>query len=395
MQSSLSYRGTVYACYVGYITQAVVNNFLPLLFVTLQTSYSLSLAQITLLVTANFLIQLLTDLVSAKYVDKIGYRPAVVAAHVLCSLGLLGAGILPGLLPRPYVGLLLSVIVYAVGGGLIEVLISPIVEACPAENKSAAMSLLHSFYCWGSVGAIALSTAFFAAFGRENWPVLSMLWAVIPALNAVAFSRVPIRQVVAAGEELPMGALFRSGLFWVLALLMVCAGASELAMSQWASAFAEEALHVSKTVGDLAGPCFFAVLMGVARVLHAKLAGRVSLERYIAGCALLCVGSYAMAVLLPHPVWNLLGCGLTGFAVGVFWPGTFSIAAARLPRGGTALFALLALAGDLGCSSGPTVVGLVSGAAGDNLKVGLLAAAAFPLAILLGLAALRRCRADA
>lgn len=388
-----SFRGTIAACYAGYITQAVVNNFLPLLFITLQTTYAITLAQITLLVTVNFLTQLLTDLLSAKYVDRIGYRPAAVAAHILCAAGLVGLAVLPSLLPSPYVGLLVSVVIYAVGGGLIEVLISPIVEACPAENKSAAMSLLHSFYCWGCVAVIVLSTVCFAVFGRHCWPYVACCWAVLPACNAVAFARVPIRPVVEAGAAQPIRSLLQSGMFWVLALLMVCAGASELAMSQWASAFAEAALHVSKTVGDLAGPCFFAVLMGLSRVLHAKLTGKVSLERYIAGCAVLCAVSYAMAVFLGSPVWNLLGCGLTGFAVGVFWPGTFSIAAARLPRGGTALFALLALAGDLGCSAGPTVVGFVSGAVGDNLKAGLLAAAVFPLVILAGLAALRRCTA--
>ena len=389
-QATPSFRGTILACYVGYITQAVVNNFLPLLFVTLQAELALSLSQITLLVTVNFLTQLLTDALAAKYVDRIGYRPAVVAAHVLCALGLVGVGLLPRLLAAPYGGLLLSVVIYAVGGGLIEVLVSPIVEACPSENKSAAMSLLHSFYCWGCVGVIGLSTAFFAVFGRQSWPVAACLWAILPAVNAVVFARVPIRCMVESSEQLPLRTLLSNGLFWVLALLMVCAGASELSMSQWASAFAEDALHVSKTAGDLAGPCFFAVLMGAARVLHAKLTGKVSLERYLVLCAALCIGSYLMAALLPHPAFNLLGCGLTGFAVGVMWPGTFSIAAQRLPRGGTALFALLALAGDLGCSLGPTTVGFVSGAAGDNLKAGLLAAAVFPTVILLGVAALRR-----
>lgn len=384
-----SFRGTILACYAGYITQAVVNNFLPLLFVTLQTAFSLSLTQITLLVTVNFITQLFTDLLSAKHVDRMGYRVSVVAAHVLCCVGLVGVGLLPRLLPSAYLGLLLSVVIYAVGGGLIEVLISPIVEACPTENKSAAMSLLHSFYCWGCVAVILLTTAAFTLFGRDCWPYVACCWALLPAVNAVAFTRVPIRRTVEREEQLPLGSLLKNGLFWFLALLMACAGASELAMSQWASAFAEKALHMSKTVGDLAGPCFFAVLMGMARVIHAKLTGRVQLERYMALCALLCIASYLMAALLPHPVWNLLGCGLTGFAVGVMWPGTFSIAAARLPKGGTALFALLALFGDLGCSAGPTVVGLISGAAGDNLKAGLLVAAAFPMVILLGVTGLR------
>ena len=390
MQSKLSYRGTVYACYVGYITQAVVNNFLPLLFVTLQTSYSLSLAQITLLVTANFLTQLLTDLVSAKYVDKIGYRPAVVAAHVLCSLGLLGVGILPGLLPRPYVGLLLSVIVYAVGGGLIEVLISPIVEACPAENKSAAMSLLHSFYCWGSVGVILLSTLFLQLFGKGSWTVLALLWALLPLANALWFTKVPIAHLTEEGEGLPLGKLLTNKLFWIFAALMFAAGACELSMSQWASAFAESGLGVSKTVGDLAGPCLFAVLMGCARVIYAKFGDRLNLLNTQMLSAGLCVVAYLLAALSPNPLLALLGCGLCGLSVGILWPGTISVASRSLPKGGTAMFALLALFGDLGCSGGPTLVGMVSGAFGGELKTGLLFAVVFPVFLIAAALACKR-----
>ena len=321
--------------------------------------------------------------------DRIGYRISVVLAQIFACAGLISLAFLPDLFHDPFWGLLLSVAIYAIGGGLIEVLVSPIVEACPTQRKESAMSLLHSFYCWGCVAVILLTTAAFTLFGRDCWPYVACCWALLPAVNAVTFTRVPIRRTVEREEQLPLGSLLKNGLFWLLALLMACAGASELAMSQWASAFAEKALHMSKTVGDLAGPCFFAVLMGMARVIHAKLTGRVQLERYMALCALLCIASYLMAALLPHPVWNLLGCGLTGFAVGVMWPGTFSIAAARLPKGGTVLFALLALFGDLGCSAGPTVVGFVSGAAGDNLKAGLLVATVFPLVILLGVTGVR------
>ena len=382
------YGHTIVACYVGYITQAIVNNFAPLLFLTFQNTYALRLEQITLLVTFNFLTQLLVDLLAAKFVDRIGYRPCVVAAHVFCALGLVGLGLFPTLMP-PYVGLLVAVMVYAIGGGLIEVLISPIVEACPSENKSAAMSLLHSFYCWGTVAVVGLSTLLFSVLGIGSWKLVGCLWAIIPALNAVVFLRVPIAPIVSEGEGMSISALFRQRIFWILALLMVCAGASEQAMSQWASAFAESGLQVSKTLGDLAGPCFFSVLMGMARVVHSKLAERVDLERYIVLCALLCIGSYVLAVLPLPPVLNLLGCGLCGFSVGVFWPGTVSIASARCPLGGTAMFALLALAGDLGCSLGPTVVGFVSGAFSDVLKFGLAAAIVFPVLILFGVRLLR------
>ena len=385
---NLRYKHTILACYVGYITQAIINNFAPLLFLTFQSTFLLSLKQVTLLVTFNFLTQLVVDFLAAKFVDQIGYRPCVVAAHVFCAVGLVGLGWFPAILP-PYTGLLLAVVAYAIGGGLIEVLISPIVEACPTENKSAAMSLLHSFYCWGTVAVVLLSTVLFSALGMENWRLVGCLWALIPAFNALLFLRVPIAPIVSEGEGMSISGLFRQKIFWILALLMVCAGASEQAMSQWASAFAESGLQVSKTMGDLAGPCFFSILMGTARVVHAKLARRVNLESYIVLCALLCISSYVLAVLPLHPLVNLLGCGLCGFSVGVFWPGTFSIATKACPLGGTAMFALLALAGDLGCSLGPTVVGFVSAAFDDVLKMGLVAAIGFPALILLGIRLLR------
>lgn len=385
---NLRYEHTILVCYVGYITQAIINNFAPLLFLTFQSTFLLSLKQVTLLVTFNFLTQLVVDFLAAKFVDRIGYRPCVVAAHVFCAVGLVGLGWFPAILP-PYTGLLLAVVAYAIGGGLIEVLISPIVEACPTENKSAAMSLLHSFYCWGTVAVVLLSTVLFSALGMESWRLVGCLWALIPAFNAFLFLRVPIAPIVSEGEGMSISGLFRQKIFWILALLMVCAGASEQAMSQWASAFAESGLQVSKTMGDLAGPCFFSILMGTARVVHAKLARRVNLESYIVLCALLCISSYVLAVLPLHPLVNLLGCGLCGFSVGVFWPGTFSIATKACPLGGTAMFALLALAGDLGCSLGPTVVGFVSAAFDDVLKMGLVAAIGFPALILLGIRLLR------
>lgn len=385
---NLRYEHTILVCYVGYITQAIINNFAPLLFLTFQSTFLLSLKQVTLLVTFNFLTQLVVDFLAAKFVDQIGYRPCVVAAHVFCAVGLVGLGWFPAILP-PYTGLLLAVVAYAIGGGLIEVLISPIVEACPTENKSAAMSLLHSFYCWGTVAVVLLSTLLFGLLGMESWRLVGCLWALIPAVNALLFLRVPIAPIVSEGEGMSISGLFRQKIFWILALLMVCAGASEQAMSQWASAFAESGLQVSKTMGDLAGPCFFSILMGTARVVHAKLARRVNLESYIVLCALLCISSYVLAVLPLHPLLNLLGCGLCGFSVGVFWPGTFSIATKACPLGGTAMFALLALAGDLGCSLGPTVVGFVSAAFDDVLKMGLVAAIGFPALILLGIRLLR------
>lgn len=385
-----NYNHTLYASYLGYVCQAIVNNLAPLLFLTLQRTYGISLGQITLLVTFNFGVQLLVDLASTLFVDRLGYRRCAVIAHVCCALGLAGLAVLPELLPHPYVGLLAAVCLYAVGGGLIEVLISPIVEACPTEKKDAAMSLLHSFYCWGCVLVIALSTAFLALLGSDSWRMLPLLWALVPAANAMLFSRAPVNSLTPEGGGMSVRELLRSSGFWLLALLMVCAGASELSMSQWASAFAEKGLGISKTLGDLAGPCFFAVLMGLARVLYAAFSDRISLLGFMRGSCVLCDASYLLAVFAPHPALALLGCGLCGLSVGILWPGVFSIAAGRMPAGGTALFALLALGGDLGCSSGPTLVGFVSERAGGVLQAGLLAAILFPLVLLAGSFWLRR-----
>lgn len=378
-----SYKSTIYCSYTGYITQAIVNIFAPLLFVTFHEEFGISFSQITLITTLNFSTQLIIDLLSSKFVDKIGYRISIVAAHVFSALGLLGMAFLPNALPNAYAGLLVSVIFYAVGGGLIEVLISPIVEACPSDDKASAMSLLHSFYCWGSVGVILLSTGFFAAFGKENWRVLACLWALIPCVNAICFTRVPIASLTEDGEGMRIKELCKTKLFWVFAVMMLCAGASELSMSQWASAFAESGLKVSKTVGDLAGPCFFSILMGLARVFYAKFSEKINLMSFIMFSSGLCIAAYLITVLSPIPVLSLIGCALCGLSVGIMWPGVFSIASSKLPKGGTAMFALLALAGDMGCSSGPTIVGMVSGACSDNLKAGLTCAVIFPVLMII------------
>ena len=384
-----NYNHTIYASYIGYITQAIVNNYAPLLFLTFSRQYALTLDRITLITTVNFAVQLLVDLLSTRVVDRIGYRVCIVFAHIAACLGLAGLSILPNLLPNPYTGILISVICYAIGGGLIEVLISPIVEACPTEKKEAAMSLLHSFYCWGHLAVILLSTLFFTAAGIERWNILALLWAIVPLINSFYFSAVPLYSITQDREPMSIRSLFAQKIFWVLMVVMVCAGASEQAMSQWASAFAESALHVSKTMGDLAGPCAFALLMGIARAFYGKYADRIPLKRMMMGCAALCIAAYLVAALSPNPVLGLIGCAVCGFTVGIFWPGTFSIAAYNMPAAGTAMYALMALAGDVGCSGGPTVVGLVANASGGNLKPGLLAALVFPLFILAGISRLK------
>ncbi len=380
------YEKTIHACFFGYIVQAIVNNFVPLLFLTFQSTYGISLSRITWLVTINFGIQLLVDLVSAVVIDRMGYRFSIVLAHVLSALGLVFLSVLPDRMPDPYAGLLIAVCIYAVGGGLLEVLVSPIVESCPSEHKEQTMSLLHSFYCWGHVGVVLLSTAFFSLFGIGHWRVMAVIWALVPAVNTIAFLRVPIAPL--AEEEtggVTVGSLVRKKIFWVLMLLMACAGACEQAVSQWASTFAEKGLGVSKTMGDLAGPMMFAILMGSSRAFYGKYGSRINLERFMVYSGILCVCSYLLISLSPSPVFSLIGCGICGLSVGIMWPGTFSIAAAAI-RGGTAMFAFLALAGDLGCSGGPTFVGMMSDLFCDDLKKGILTAVIFPVLLLLGMA---------
>ncbi len=377
------YRRTLTACFTGYVVQAIINNFVPLLFLTFQDMYGIPLPLITLLVTINFGIQLGIDALSPLFVDRIGYRASIIIAHVLASVGLVGLTILPEVFPSTFTGLLVAVAIYALGGGLLEVLVSPIAESCPTDNKQATMSLLHSFYCWGHVGVVLLSTVFFAMAGTRNWKYLALFWALIPAVNALVFSRVPMVPLIAEGEKgMPVRTLLRQKIFWIFVILMLCAGASEQSVSQWASTFAEKGLGVSKTMGDLAGPMLFAVMMGLSRLFYGTYGHRINLERFIIMSIGLCMASYLVISLSSSAVLGLLGCGLCGLSVGILWPGTFSMAAGTLRTGGTALFAYLALAGDLGCMAGPTVVGMVSSVAGDDLRIGILSAIIFPLLLL-------------
>lgn len=390
------YQKTIYACFLGYIVQAIVNNFVPLLFLTFESAYNIPLSKITLLITFNFGIQLLVDLLSAGFVDKIGYRVCAVAAHIFSALGLLGLSVLPEILPDAYIGLLISVTIYALGGGLLEVLVSPIVESCPSKNKEKTMSLLHSFYCWGHVGVVLFSTLFFRIFGIDNWKILTCIWIIIPLANAFLFTRVPLAPLVKDGETgLSMPALFKNRIFWLLMLMMLCAGASEQAVSQWASTFAERGLGVGKTIGDLAGPMTFAILMGSARAFYGKFGDRINLDKFMIGSGVLCIASYLCISLSPSPFLSLVGCGVCGLSVGIMWPGSFSKASAAIRNGGTAMFALLALAGDLGCSGGPSLVGYISSIASDNLRKGILAAIIFPFLLIVGILLLKKPKASA
>ena len=388
------YQKTLIACYLGFITQAIAANFAPLLFLTFHQTYQISLGRIAFISTAFFFTQLLVDLFCAKYVDRIGYRRSVIASEVFSAAGLIGLAFLPSLLPDPYVGILISVIIYAMGSGLIEVLVSPIVEACPFDNKDSVMSLLHSFYCWGSVGVILLSTIFFAIFGIENWRILACIWALIPLYNTFNFISCPIESLTEEGEGLSIRQLCHIPIFWIALILMVCAGASEISMAQWASAYVESALGISKSIGDIIGPCLFAVMMGMSRSFYGKYGENIDLMKFMIGSGALCLVCYLLSALAPLPFLNLVGCAVCGFSVGIMWPGTISIASKKIPLGGTAMFALLAMAGDLGGSVGPGIVGFVTQNANDNLKVGMLAGCVFPTVLVLSVLLLKRKRAE-
>lgn len=390
MTKQKNYKKTLIACYLGFVTQAISANFTPLLFLTFKSTYGITLEKIAMIPMVFYLTQLIVDLAATKFADRIGYRACVLASQVVSAAGLILMAFLPELLPSPFVGILISVVLYAIGSGLIEVLVSPIVEACPFENKEGVMSLLHSFYCWGAMGVILGSTLFFTVFGIENWKILTLIWAVVPLYNAFNFINCPIERLVEDGKSMSIGALLRTPLFWLLILLMICSGASEATMAQWASAFTESAIGVSKTVGDLAGPCLFAMFMGIARMLYGKFSEKLDLAKVMLICGMMCVGCYLLASLASLPILGMAGCALCGLAVGIMWPGSISLSSQNCPRGGTAMFAFLALAGDLGATVSPAMVGSLSEMEGMTLKTGLLAAVLFPAILVVSLLVLQK-----
>ena len=384
------YRKTKLACYLGFITQAIAAHFAPLLFLKFHKDYGISLGNVALISTVYFFTQLLIDLFCAKFVDRIGYRVSIVASEICSAAGLIGLAFLPGMMPNAFAGILISVTVYAVGCGLIEVLASPIIEACPFENKEATMSLLHSFYCWGTVGTIVISTLFFTVFGMDSWKWLAVIWALVPLYNIYNFATCPIVPIVEEGQGMGIRQLGRKPLFWAAICLMVCAGTSELAMAQWASAYAEAALGLSKTLGDLLGPCMFAVTMGISRIIYGKKGENMNLMRFMIGSGALCVVCYVLASLFSNPIIGLVGCIMCGFSVGIMWPGTISVSSKVFPTGGTAMFALLAMAGDLGGSLGPAIVGRVTQYAGDNIRAGMGVGLIFPIVLIIMVVILKK-----
>ena len=389
-----TYKGTTIACYAGYFVQAIINNLSPILFIVFQEEFGISLTQIGSLILINFLSQTVVDLISVKVVDRIGYKKVILASHACATAGLILLGTLPRFVSAPFPALVLATVISAMGSGMIEVTISPIVDAIPSNKKEADMSLLHSFYCWGQMTVVALSTLFVWFAGNSYWYVLPLVWACVPFVNLINFTTLPFPKTLKEEEKIPLGKLFSERNFRIAMLLMLCAGASELAMSQWSSFFAETGLGVTKVMGDLLGPCLFAVFMGLGRLLFGIYGDRLDLKKAMFFCAVLCIVCYTTTAVSPNPLLALFGCALTGFSISLFWPGTFSLVSSLYPNGGAAMFGVLAILGYIGCSVGPWIVSFVSSAAqradasltdGAALKVGLGFGNLFPILAILGL----------
>lgn len=382
----LTYNHTMKCCFAAYMSSATVNNILPLLFLTMQRLFGITLAQLGFLIVLNFGVQMVVDFLGAKYADRWGYRATIITALTMAALGLCALSLLPFVF-EPFTGLICSVCMYAIGSGLLEVIISPIVEALPSDNKEAAMSLLHSFYCWGQLTCTIVSTAFFVAFGIDNWRLLLCMWALLPFVTMLFFTKAPMCSLQSdSNDKTSLLSLFRQKGFAIFFVIMLCSGASELAMAQWVSYFAEEGLGVSKTVGDLLGPGMFALCMGLGRVFFSKKSEKVNLSKYLILCAAVVTLSYVGAAVVKVPIVSLIFCALCGVGVAVMWPGTLSLAAKTMPCKSTAMFAMLAVGGDIGCAIGPEAIALGASAFslhGSGIKAGLLCSVIFPVVLAL------------
>ena len=394
-----TFKGTKIACYTGYFVQAIVNNLAPLLFVIFSERYNIDLTTIGSLILINFVTQMIIDILSVKIVDKIGFKRIVVSSHFFAFAGLVMLGVLPELTSHHFIAIAASLVVSAIGSGMIEVTISPIVESLPSDKKAADMSLLHSFYCWGQMLVVALSTLYIKLAGGENWNILPIIWSVIPLVNMFNFMSVPFMPPIEEEEIVPVKKLLKSKAFIVAMIIMFCAGASELAMSQWSSFFAEEGLHVSKFTGDLLGPCLFAVLMGAGRLFYGLYGDKIDLIKIMSEFSVLCIICYLTASFSHNSTVSLLACAVTGLSISLFWPGTFSLAAKKFPNGSGGLFGILALLGDIGCGTGPWLISYISSAfksanpalsEGAALKNGLAFGCIFPIILIIGLIVLKK-----
>lgn len=392
-----TFKHTKLACYSSYMSSAVAINFPPILFIFFHKQFGLSLIDLGALISLNFGVQMITDIIGASIIDKkITCKQAAVTADALVAIGLLLLGVLPQIMSTKFLALIIATVVYSVGCGLLEVIISPIIEAIPEDGKASNMALLHSFYCWGQMVAILFSTLLLFIIGNHNWWIISILWAIVPAFASLLFSKVPVN-TLPKEEKKSAISLFKNKIFLLFLLLMTASGAAEIAVAQWASMFVETALGVSKTTGDLLGPCMFALLMGISRVIYAKYSEKLNLSNYIAFCGILCIISYLVMVFVPDKYIALAAVGVVGFSVGIMWPGTLSLVSLKFPLGGTVMFAYLAIFGDIGCTTGPALAAAVSENAvllGSPLKAGILACVVFPATVVVLTLLLKKMRSE-
>lgn len=377
MQGKINYTPTKISAYVGYFVQAIVNNFLPILFVAFQDIYGIGYEKLGRLIVFNFITQMVTDILSPKIISLLGYRKTAVMCQLIAALGLTLAAVLPNVLPNAYIGIVLAVIVYAFASGLMEVIISPMIEMLPTSNKSGNMSLLHSFYCWGQAITTVGTTLLLSAFGYRGWTYIPLIWAIVPFINAFSFIRVPIVEPQPERKSDSFRVLFSDRRFRVFMLIMLCAGASEIAMAEWASVFAQNALGVSQIAGDLAGPCAFSLFMGLGRLLYAAFSEKISYRSTVIVLGLCCAVCYYIAAFASIPIFALAACALCGFTVSILWPGTISAGAVAFPRGDAVMFSVFAMCGDIGCCIGPWLLGVV--AEHFTLNIGFAVSSFFPL----------------
>lgn len=385
-----TFTGTKVACYIGYVVQGIINNIAPLLFVIFSEKFGITLAKLSVLITINFGTQLCVDTLLIKFVDKIGYKRLSVFSQAVTFFGLSCLAILPNVLPNAYIGIIIAIIISAIGSGITEVIISPIIESIPGEKKTAEMSLLHSFYCWGQVVVVALTTFMIKFFGDDLWYIAPAIWAIIPLINTFNFINVPIVPNLTKEEKTPFSKILLSKHFILCIVMMICSGASEIAMSQWSSYFAEAGLKVTKMEGDLLGPCLFAIFMGTGRMIFGFVGEKINLKTALCCSAGFCGACYVMTSVFENPFLSLISCALTGLSVSIMWPATLSLAARLFPKSGGSMYSILALAGDTGCTLGPWFISFMSlqmsvENGGEALKSGLGFGAVFPIIMIVAI----------
>ena len=354
-----SYKSTIAACYIGSFVQAIIVNTTPILFIPLREQFGLTFQQMGLLVLINFISQVGCDILFSNAIDKYGFRRFVVAAHGLAVVGLVLFAASPLLFDRPFAGFVTATIIFSGSGGLLELLLSPIVNAIPTDEKAGAMSVLHSFYSWGQAAVILLTTVLLFVFGRAWWQWIILIWTLVPLFNFFFLMRVPFAPNVPEEQRQGMDKILLKPFFIAALATILCGAAAELCISQWASAYLEEAMRLPKVVGDVGGVCLFAVMMGVGRLFYGMYGKKINVSLMMLIGTVGAAACYITVALSGTAVLSLLACGLCGLCVSLLWPGTLVVASEHYPLAGAWMFAILA-AGDIGASAGPWLMGVVA-----------------------------------